>query len=115
MPEPFEELLKTIAEVEAKIANGEIAHGLRVARAAGGFPDPEQELIQLLARWNAAEREMLESLISEDDFKVERARITKRFLQFLGEIRQRLEQETTSGKSGTSMEDGTSPLPDYDG
>lgn len=115
MPEPFEEILKTIAEVEEKVAGGEIARGLRLARAAAGFPDPEQELIQLLARWNAAERDMLESLISEDDFKVERARITKRFLQFLDEVRQRLEQDAASGIVGSTTEDGTFTLPDYDG
>lgn len=113
--EPLEELLSTIAQVENKIATGEVGRALQMVRAASDFPDPERELIQLSARWNAAERDMLESLMSEDDFKVERARITKRLLQFLGETRHKLEQEKADGLGQKVADDGTLILPDYDG
>ena len=117
MAEALAQLLIILQQVEDKIAAGEVDRALQLLRETPGFPDPEKEIIQLLARWNAAERDMLESLMAEDDFKVERAQITKRFIQVVDEARQKVQGELDSLKNGSApVGEGAMPaLPHYDG
>lgn len=112
MPEPVEQLLQIITQAEEQVAAGELKRALQLFRSKPDFPDPEQLVLQLLARWNTAEREVLENLMSEDDFRVERAQITKRLLSFLQETRLQITTESTSAGNSDAKE--VVP-PDYDG
>lgn len=111
MPEPLDSLLQNISQIEQKIAEGELSRALEFARSSAGLPDPDQVLLQLLSSWNTAERNVLENLLSEDDYKVERAKITKRLLLFLEELKAKLKAEGPL----LSGEDSLPSPPDYDG
>ncbi len=114
MAESLEQLLQFINQVEDKVAQGEVGKALSLARAEIGLPDPEQVLLQLLSRWNAAERDVLANLISEDDYKVERAQVTKSLLLFLRETKTALEREGEESEDLSVGNDVLDP-PDFDG
>ncbi|MEL6973184.1 MAG: hypothetical protein AAFO02_23675 [Bacteroidota bacterium] len=115
MQEHLKQVLEVISQAEHHIAEGEVERALRLARAAEDFPDPEALILQLLSRWNTVERKMLESLISDDDFRVERAQITKRLTQFLLETKDAVETELLGAAVAPIESGGELALPDYDG
>ncbi|MEL7424377.1 MAG: hypothetical protein AAFN81_15365 [Bacteroidota bacterium] len=115
MQEHLKQVLEVISQAEHHVAEGEVERALRLARATEDFPDPDALLLQLLSRWNTVERKMLESLISDDDFRVERAQVTKRLTQFLLETKDAVETELLGAAVAPVENDGDLALPDYDG
>ena len=113
MPSPADHLLSIIRQAEEKITAGEVARALRLIHDTVDFPDPSQELPQLLSRWNAAERDMLANLMAEDDFRVERAKVTKALVHFLQAAGNVLEKRLIAGDQADMVEDGAFNLPDF--
>ena len=117
MSERLDRIIQVLTQAEQLVLEGEVERALRLARSAEEVPDQNDILLQLLARWNSAERDMLENLLSDDDFKVERAQVTKRFVQFLQETRTEVEQELAGRALPTNSQNGAEEwsLPTYDG
>lgn len=114
MKETLEQALEHIADLEHKIANGDVKKALKLARSKALLPDQEQIGLQLLARWSMAERQMLEALISEEDLRIERSKVTKQFLTFLKTVKAQLTKATKDGNE-LSIVDGIITVPDYEG
>jgi hypothetical protein len=85
MKDTLEAWLKVIAQLEIKIADGQTKKALELLREQAAFPDKEGEVLRLSARWSSNERQWLEGLINETDYKVENNLITKSLLQFLSD------------------------------
>ncbi|MEL7221088.1 MAG: hypothetical protein AAGJ93_07200, partial [Bacteroidota bacterium] len=80
------------------------------------FPDEEDAILNLSARWNANERKRLEGLLSEADFQVESNVVTKAFLRLLDEKTLELEAAlATAKKQGEPITQEEITLPDYEG
>jgi len=116
MLDKLEAWLALITQLETDISNGKTGRALRTARKHNDFPDEEDAILNLSARWNANERKRLEGLLTEADFQVENNVITKAFIRLLGE--KTLEFETalaTAKQQGEPVAPGEVTLPDYEG
>lgn len=96
MLEKLEAWLALITEVQAKMGDGQIKKAIRKAREQEDFPDEDDVLVNISARWNTNERKRLEGLITEADFKVENNIVTKLFLTFLAEKRIEIQEAISS-------------------
>jgi hypothetical protein len=115
MNEILQQRLDLIEQVELKIVAGDVKRALKLSRKGNVLPDPDQLLLLLLSRWGGAERQMLEALISEEDLRIERAKITKQFLTYLKAIKRRIEKEKDSIDGVPFDEKGQVEVPDYGG
>lgn len=115
MKDTLEQRLKHIVQVEKKIIAGSLKKALNFAQVSNLLPDPEEELVQMLARLNTAERQQMEALISQEEMRIERATITKQLLVFLKNLKTRIGKELEEGSFEDNAKDTEAVLPDYGG
>jgi hypothetical protein len=113
MKDTLEQRLQHIVQVEKKIIAGSLKKALSFAQVSNLLPDPDGELVQMLARLSTAEREQMEALISQEELRIERATITKQLLTFLKDLKTRIGKELEEGWPEGEEEDPS--LPDYEG
>lgn len=115
MKDTLEQRLRHIVQVEKKIISGSLKKALNFAQVSNLLPDPEEELVQMLSRLNAAEREQMEALISQEELRMERARITKQLLTFLKDLKTRTGKALEEGLPVGEPDSEELALPDYGG
>jgi len=115
MKDTLEQRLQHIVQVEKKIIAGSLKKALSFAQVSNLLPDPDGELVQMLARLNTAEREQMEAIISQEELRIERATITRQLLTFLKDLKTRIGKELEDGWPLEETEDQNYSLPDYDG
>ncbi len=115
MKDTLEQRLQHIVQVEKKIIAGSLKKALSFAQVSNLLPDPDGALVQMLSRFNMAERQQMEALISQEELRIERATITKQLLTFLKDLKTRIGKELEEGSWGDDEDDIASSLPDYGG